>query len=138
MKISKILAYVFALVALIFEGFFGIISFISFIIQVILLAFALFLLIWMIRRSKAGNWRQVIPQYILTMIATIGFFTAVMLAFVHYQHMVPGVVSDIILTHSGQQVVFVEMSHIASPEFFAHKKETIQSLASSGYTILYE
>jgi hypothetical protein len=52
--------------------------------------------------------------------------------------MVPGVVSDITLSHSGQQVVFVEMSHIASPDFFIHKKETIRSLASSGYTILYE
>jgi hypothetical protein len=138
MKLSKILAYVFASIALIFEGFFGVIPFVSFIIQVILLAFALFLLIWMIRRSKAGNWRQVIPQYILTMLATIGFFTTVMLAFVQYQHMVPGVVSDIILTHSGQQVVFVEMSHIASSEFFTHKQETIKALAGSGYTILVE
>ena len=39
MNLAKILAYVFAVVALIFEGFFGIISLVSFIIQVILLAF---------------------------------------------------------------------------------------------------
>ena len=81
---------------------------------------------------------MVIPQYVLTMTATIGFFVSIMLAFVQYQHIFPGVVSDITLSHSGQQIVFIEMSHIASPEFFAHKKETIQSLASSGYTILYE
>jgi hypothetical protein len=61
-----------------------------------------------------------------------------MLAFVQYQHIVPGVVSDITLTHSGQQVVFVEMSHIASSDFFTHKKETIKALAASGYTILME
>ena len=72
------------------------------------------------------------------MIATIGFFVSLMLVFVQYQHMVSGVVSDITLSHSGQQIVFIEMSHIASSDFFFHKKETIQSLASSGYTILYE
>ena len=72
------------------------------------------------------------------MTATIGFFVSLMLVFVQYQHMVPGVVSDITLSHSGQQVVFMEMSHIASPEFFARKKETIKSLSASGYTILVE
>ena len=72
------------------------------------------------------------------MTATIGFFTAFFLSFVQYQHLVPGVVSDITLSHSGQQIVFVEMSHIASPEFYLNKKETIASLAGSGYTILVE
>jgi hypothetical protein len=138
MKLSKILAYVFAVIALIFEGFFGMIPFVSFILQVILLAFGVFLLVWMFRRNKVGNWQQIILQYILRMTATIGFFISVMLAFVQYQHLVPGIVSDITLTHSGQQIVFVEMSHIASPDFFAHKKETIKALSASGYTILYE
>ena len=72
------------------------------------------------------------------MMATIGFFVSGMLVFVQYQYMVPGVVSDITLSHSGQHIIFIEMSHIASPEFFAHKKETIQDLSASGYTILYE
>ena len=138
MTTQKTLAYIFVAIALIFEGFFGIIPFVSFVLQVILLAFALFFLIWIFRRNKIGNWRQVIPRYIVVMVATIGFFTAFFLSFVQYQHLVPGVVSDITLSHSGQQIVFIEMSHIASPEFFAHKKESIQSLASSGYTILYE
>ncbi len=39
MNLAKILAYVLASIALIFEGFFGIISLVSFIIQVILLSF---------------------------------------------------------------------------------------------------
>ncbi len=72
------------------------------------------------------------------MTATIGFFVSLMLVFVQYQHMVPGIVSDITLSHSGQQIVFIEMSHIASSDFFARKKETIKSLSASGYTILVE
>ena len=39
MSKKRILAYIFAVIALIFEGFFGIIPFVSFVIQVILLAF---------------------------------------------------------------------------------------------------
>lgn len=138
MKLPKILAYIFAVIALIFEGFFGIIPFVSFVLQIILLAFWVFFLIWILRRGKAGKWKDIIPQYVLTMTATIGFFITLMLAFVQYQYMSPGVVSDITLSHSGQQIVFVEMSHIASPEFYQSKKETIQSLSASGYTILVE
>jgi hypothetical protein len=70
--------------------------------------------------------------------AIFGFFTTLSLGFIQYQYMFPGVVSDITLSHSGQQIVFVEMSHIATPEFYEHKHETIQSLANSGYTILME
>ena len=135
---SKILAYIFAAIALIFEGFFGIIPLVSFILQVILLAFALFFLIWIFRPNKRGNWQKLIQQYILTMTATIGFFTTFFLSFVGYQYLVPGIVSDITLSHSGQQVVFVQMSHIASPEFYQDKKETIRALAGSGYTIIVE
>ncbi|MBC7498599.1 hypothetical protein H7170_03045 [Candidatus Gracilibacteria bacterium] len=138
MKLSKILAYIFAAIALIFEGFFGIISFVSFILQVILVVSGIFLLTYIFRRSKVGNYQQVILRYILTMLGIIGFFISIMFAFIQYQHIMPGIVSDITLTHSGQHIVFVEMSHIASPEFFAHKKETIQLLARQGYTILYE
>ncbi len=138
MKISKIFAYLFASIALIFEGFFGVIPFVSFILQVILIAFALFLLMWMVLRSKVGYWQQVIPRYFLTVVSTMGFFISIMLVFVWYQHMMPWVVSDVTLMGSGQHIVFIQMSHIATPEFFATKKETIQWLSASGYTILVE
>jgi hypothetical protein len=129
MKLSKILAYIFAVIALIFEGFFGIVPFVSFILQVILLAFALFFLIWIFRRKNTGDWKRIIAQYTLFMTATIGFFTTFFLAFVQYQYLIPGVISDITLSHSGRQIVFVQMSHIASPEFYQNKKETIRALA---------
>jgi hypothetical protein len=60
------------------------------------------------------------------------------LVFIGYQNAVPGVVSDIHLSYSGQSVVFVEMSHIATDRFFAEKKETITKLAQDGYMILVE
>lgn len=138
MSVTKILAYTFAIIALVFEGFFGIVPFISFLVQVIVLSCALYLLVSLFRRKNAPSWRTTISRYIVTILSTLGFFTSIFLAFIAYQHQFPGVVSDITLTHSGQTVVFVEMSHIATPEFFAKKQQTIQSLSNSGYVILFE
>lgn len=77
-------------------------------------------------------------QYIFTILATIGFFTSIFLAFISYHNLVPGVISDITLTNSGQEIVFVQMSHIATPEFYREKQSTIKALSASGYTILFE
>lgn len=138
MTIRKILAYIFALIALIFEGFFGIEPFLGFVVQVILISCAFYFLVYIFRRKNMPAWRVTIARYILTILATIGFFTASFLLFVTYQYQVPGVISDITMTNSGQEVVFVQMSHIAVPEFYLNKKTTIASLAQSGYIILVE
>lgn len=138
MTIAKILTYLLASIALLFEAFFGLIPFVLFIIQIILIAFALFFLVWIFRRQNAGKWEKIVPRYILTMTATLWFFITLFLSFVGYQHIVPGVISDITLTRSGQQIVFLEMSHIASPDFYTSKKSTLESLSASGYTILFE
>jgi hypothetical protein len=138
MTIRKVFAYVFALIALIFEGFFGIIPFIGFVLQIVVIAFALYLLVSIFRRKNAPAWKTAITQYIFTILATIGFFTTGFLLFIEYQYISPGIVSDITLTNSTQEVIFIEMSHIATPEFYSAKKATIATLAQSGYIILVE
>ena len=138
MTIRKILAYVFALIALIFEGFFGIEPFLGFVVQVILISCAFYFLLYIFRRKNMPAWRTTMMQYILTILATIGFFTTSFLVFIAYQHQVPGILSDITLSNSGQEVVFIQMSHIATPEFFIEKQNTIKSLANSGYVIVFE
>jgi hypothetical protein len=77
-------------------------------------------------------------RYSIMTMVIFGFFTTASLVFIQYQHSFPGVVSDITLSHSGQQVVFAGMSHIATSEFYQTKNDTIQALAQSGYTILNE
>ena len=138
MTIKKILVYTFAIIALVFEGFFGVIPFLSFLIQVVIISFGSYLLLIIFRRKNIQSWKTIIPRYILTVLATIGFFTSIFLTFIAYQNAVPGVVSDITLTHSGQEVVFVQMSHIATADFYTQKKNTITALSHSGYTILFE
>ncbi|NRH21104.1 hypothetical protein HOO68_03605 [Candidatus Gracilibacteria bacterium] len=142
MSKGKILAYIFSIIALIFEGFFGIIPFLQFAFRIIIIAIAIFLLNTIVRsifkRGVVYSWKEILPQYILTILATIGFFTAISLSFITYQNATPGVLSDISLSNSGQEVVFIEMSHIATPEFYTNKKEAIAALAQSGYTIIME
>ncbi len=138
MPIRKILAYILATIALVFEGFFGIVPFVQFMLQVVVIACALYLLVSLFRRKNMPAWRTTIISYITTILATIGFFTSIFLAFISYHNLVPGVISDITLTNSGQEIVFVQMSHIATPEFYREKQSTIKALSASGYTILFE
>ena len=138
MTIRKILAYVFAIIALVFEGFFGIVPFVQFMLQVVVIACTLYLLVSLFRRKNMPAWRTTIVSYITTILATIGFFTSIFFIFISYHNLVPGVVSDITLSNSGQEVVFVQMSHIATPEFYREKQATIKALSASGYTILFE
>lgn len=138
MSIKKILTYLFVAISLIFEGFFGITALVGFVWQVILLSLASLLLIWIIRRKPLSEWRNMLYRYSIMTMAIFGFFTSLSLGFLQYQQSFPWLVSDITLSHSWQQIVFVQMSHIATPEFYQSKHETIHALANSGYTILVE
>lgn len=109
-----------------------------FVIEVFIIASLCYLLVYAFRRKNMPAWRIMIRQYILTILATIGFFTSIFLLFITYHNQVPGIISDITLSNSGQEVVFIQMSHIATPEFYSEKQDTIAALSSSGYTILFE
>jgi hypothetical protein len=61
--------------------------------------------------------------------AFLGFFTSIFVGFITFYNVSPGKLSDIVLTHSGQTVMFLEMSHIAHPNFYLQKKDTIIKLA---------
>ena len=138
MSVSKILVYILAWVALIFEGFFGVVPFLSFVSEVVITTVWIFLFVSIFRRSIFHTWKETLRKYILTILATFGFFISIFLIFIGYQNATPWVISDIHLSYSGQSVVFVEMSHIATDRFFAEKKETITKLAQDGYVILFE
>lgn len=59
--------------------------------------------------------------------ALLGFLTVLFLGFITYQNMVPGKLSDIVLTRSGQTVHFLQMSHIADVSFYEEKRQKIES-----------
>jgi hypothetical protein len=138
MTFQKIVTYLFVAISLIFEGFFGVASLVGFVWQVILLSLASLFLVWIIRRKSLSEWKNMLYRYSIMTMSIFGFLTTVSLGFFQYQHSFPGVISDITLSHSWQQVIFIQMSHIATPEFYQSKHKIIQTLAQSGYTILTE
>lgn len=138
MSIWKFITFSLAVIAILFEGFFGILQLVIFVIQIILISFFIYISILIFRRKIIGTWYKVVLRYSIFVLAFFGFFNSIFLAFIEYQYYSPGVLSDITLSNSWQEIVFVQMSHIATPDFFLDKKATILSLAQKGYTILVE
>jgi hypothetical protein len=68
----------------------------------------------------------------------IGFFVTLVSGFIIYHNTYPAALSDVTLSDGSGTVVFIQMSHIASPEFYHQKQQQIQLLSQSGYTILVE
>ena len=89
MSVSKILVYLLAFVALIFEGFFGVIPFLSFVSEVIITAVLVLLFVSIFRKSAFQTWKESLKRYVLTIFATFGFFISVFLCFIAYQNSVP-------------------------------------------------
>ncbi len=138
MSIVKFLTFLFALISLLFEGFFGIVQFVWFVLQVLIIAWTFYFFIWIFRKKTIWIWYKTVLSYCSVILAVFWFFTSIFLIFIEYQYFEPGVVSDITLSNSWQEVVFIQMSHIATPMFFLEKRATIASLAQSGYTLLVE
>jgi hypothetical protein len=88
--------------------------------------------------NRQISLRETIQKSSLSLVAFLWFFTFLFLWFILYQNTYPGKLSDIRLSYSGQSVVFLEMSHIAHPNFYAQKQQTIQDLANDGYVFLIE
>lgn len=139
MKISQIILSIFALIAVFFEWYLGIFSLVYFFIQIILIASLTSLIVYSLSSSPTKNYKTLLKRSILILSAMIGFFITLISGFIIYHNTYPAALSDVTLTNgSGGTVVFVQMSHIASPEFYDEKQKQIQLLSQSGYTILVE
>lgn len=55
-----------------------------------------------------------------------------------YQHIFPASVGKIILSNGERNIVFFQMSHIATPDFYADIHNDLKSLTASGYTVYAE
>ena len=98
--------------------------------------------IWrMVFRSsnKQSNFRLA-RRFFLGIWGMMGVFIAIIGSFVYYNNSInPAKLANITLqNHSGQTVVFSKMSHIATPAFFAEKKQSLQNLSISGFQIMVE
>jgi hypothetical protein len=55
-----------------------------------------------------------------------------------YQYAFPASVGKIILSNGERNIVFFQMSHIATPDFYREVQSDLQFLTASGYTVYTE
>lgn len=136
-RIGTIFVYFFIGIALIFEGFFGIISLVWFIIQVILLAI-IAVSIRKIFSKNTQSWKVEILRSTKIVMVVIGIFISTFLTIFGYHTIVPGKISDIVLTNGEKTVHFLSMSHIATESFYDQKRQKLESDILSGSVFLLE
>lgn len=138
MKFKDILTFIFVSVVIIFEAYFGILNLVSFFLQVILIAVLLSVIGMLISRKSTIQFSIRVKKIAILITAVIGFFLSIFLGFVAYENSFPGKLSDITVSNGKQTVVFLQMSHIATVNFYAQKETKITELANTGYTLLME
>lgn len=137
MKYSYIFFGFFSSFAFISQLIFWFYSFVWFFIQVILLAGLAAIITHSLKKSPT-TFRHSFTQSFLVISSSIGVITSMFVWLIAYHNYNPASLSDVTIENGSGSVVFLQMSHIASSEFYRQKQEKIYHLSQSGYTILYE
>jgi hypothetical protein len=117
-----------------FSGFWAV----GFFIQIILIAFIATSIVRIWKKWTKADFLISLRDSILRILMFLGGIFFFFFSFISYHHVFPGYLSDITLSDGQRSVIFLEMSHIATSEFYIDKRSTLQSLSASGYTILME
>ena len=131
MKVSHFILGFFVCIAVVLHLYFSLFSLVIFIIQNILLAITFFLLFSILGFFRQTSARIIVVKFTLMFMSFFGILVMVFGIFVSYYNTFPAKVSNITLSDGTGSVVFVSMSHIATPEFFGQQNTRIRSLASS-------
>lgn len=75
---------------------------------------------------------------VIRVLAFVGVILVCLAGFISYHNLNPATLSNITLTNGSGKIVFLEMSHIATNDFYQYQHNRIRELAGSGYTILVE
>jgi hypothetical protein len=131
----SILWWIFAAIAILFEGFFWILPLVGFILQIILIATCVYL-IKKVFTKNLGEWKYEIFRTSKNLCIFLGVCISIFLWFLTYHTLFPGYVSDIVISNGVKKVHFLSMSHIATEWFYQDKKSKIEMLNRS-WSIFY-
>jgi hypothetical protein len=138
LKIKDIFVYILSGITLIFEFYFGIISGVWFVLQVILLSIIFVSIGRLISNKSNTSFFQWLEKSFFGILAVLGFFLMPFLLSIVYYTIFPGKLSDIIISNGKQKIVFMQMSHIATHEFYESKKKTIDRVLKNSPVFLIE
>lgn len=140
-KFIFILNCIFALIAFIFIGFFGFTDLIILFLYFAIISVVLTSIFRLISKKIANlQFSQIWFSIMLRIWAFVGCLFVVLIFFVFYQNRInPGVSPNIVLQNSAwQEIVFVNMSHIATEDFYNQKNNSLKNFSNSGFVFLVE
>lgn len=142
MKLKNILFLFFWGICILFEILFWIESFLLFSIQVILFWLIISLILRIFSRYREVPFLDIFLKVVSSFLVFSWIILSVFSGFVLYYNALTVNLSQIQLlssrSWSAQSVVFLQMSHIAAPDFYEVQKKKIDELSASGYTFLIE
>jgi hypothetical protein len=119
-------------------GFTGFLWLISGILQILVCALlAATIIITLGKRWDQSFWYHYVRS-ILVFTSVLWVFSSILLVFMAYQYAFPASVGKIILSNGERNIVFFQMSHIATPDFYREVQSDLQFLTASGYTVYTE
>lgn len=119
-------------------GFTGFLWLISGILQILICALLAASIIIFIGKRWEQSFGYHYIRSILIFTSVLWVFSSILLVFMAYQHIFPASVGKIILSNGERNIVFFQMSHIATPDFYADIHNDLKSLTASGYTVYAE
>ncbi len=129
----------FTLVAVVFQGYFSLLTLFLFVWEVLIFSFFLTLIFRVFQRFRRETFSRLWLKVGLTFASVFGIFVTIFLGVITYHNSFPWELADISLSNgSGGNIVFLEMSHIASADFYNQKKQTIQKLEKEWFTFIVE
>ena len=104
----------------------------------ILLIGVLITLIGRIWRKSESSFRTQFQRSSLIFGSITGFLSLLVLIFARLSNTFPSALSRITLSNGKRTIVFMEMSHIATPRFYETIRQDLERLTASGYTLYSE
>lgn len=92
------------------------------------------------KKLREKPFHHTLRWIFVSVFATFGVIFAMSAYFIYYNNVIsPAKLANITLENSsGQKVVFVKMSHIATPKFFTEKNNSLRELSRENFIFLEE
>lgn len=133
-----IISIFFTFVWFIFQYFLsGLVGLLSWIIEMVLLSFFVAGTVYIFQRKKE-HYRLMVQRSFLIFWIVTGSISSVILCFSLYHNLFPWALGKITLSDGSNTIVFYQMSHIATQEFYRDVAWGITQLSASGFIVYAE
>lgn len=134
----RVFFIILASITLVFEFYFWWLSGFLFVLETCIFWLVVSAIFLFFQRKKDQSFSQIFSRIILSYLGILGALIVVFVSWVGYNVFFPASLSHITLKNGTQEVVFLQMSHIGSEDFYRQTAQKIESLQKAGYIFLVE